>query len=87
MLRSRDLLSVRIDRFERKKNTTRIFKRGKLVFLEIFSLNLILVGVADSKIMAFFFETQVQFFFCQIKFYYGTDELGDCHLLLLLAVS
>ena len=65
VLRSRDLLSVRIDRvwFERRKKiSTRIFKRGKLVILEIFSLNLILVGVDDSKIMAFFFETQVQFF-------------------------
>ena len=88
VLRSRDLLSVRIDRvwFERKKITTRIFKRGKLVFLEIFSMNLILVGVADSKIMAFFPNAST-IFFCQIKFYYGTDELGDCHLLLLLAVS
>ena len=64
VLRSRDLLSVRIDRvwFERKKNTTRIFKRGKLVILEIFSLNLILVGVADSKIMTFFRNASAIFF-------------------------
>lgn len=89
VLRSRDLLSVRIDRvwFERKKNTTRIFKRGKLVFLEIFSLNLNFGGGCWFKNYGFFFSKRKYNFFGQIKFYYGTDELGDCHLLLLLAVS
>lgn len=65
VLRSRDLLSVRIDRVWFEKKNYSYFQKRKTRLFRNFSLNLIL-GVADSKIIfwrVFLFETQVQFFF------------------------
>ena len=66
VLRSRDLLSVRIDRvwFERKKKILLVFsKEENSFFFRNFFFEFNFGGGCWFKNYGFFFETQVQFFF------------------------
>ena len=65
VLRSRDLLSVRIDRvwFERKKKYYSYFQKRKTrLFRNFFFEFKFWWGLLIQKLWLFFFETQVQFF-------------------------